>query len=161
MDYKEYLTKKIEKVLDDEMVSSLAYLKMAEDLQGMIVIEVQEVLKEHADEEFGHFKDIFNYAKIHGIDPIITVNTGKINSSPKDLKEVIIFTQALETEAINDYTEIVKVAQENEDLETVMFFKKILDNEKEHFDELAPLLGQKRPLGESSSFRDLLKKSNK
>lgn len=144
--YKEYLQQKINKVINDELTSSIIYLKMADSLSGINVSEVSEILKEHANEEFEHFARIQRFALSHGITPCIAINTEKINSAPKDLINVILTTQSLEQEAITDYTQMTKKAQEHGDVETMSFFKELMNTEIEHFDELAPFLGQTREL---------------
>lgn len=155
-EYKKFITDKINKALNDEMTSSISYLKMANELQGINMKAVSTILLEHADEEYSHYKEILEYAVNHNIKPIFDIDLIKINSTPTDLMKVISFTQTLEKEAIADYLEISKVALENSDIETQEFFEDILEDEHHHFDELAPFISQKRELGESSNFKKIL-----
>lgn len=157
-EYKKYIISKISKVLNDELTAAVLYFKMANELQGISSGTVSKILKEHGDEEFGHFKNILEFAINHNIVPILGVDTVAINKNPTDLIEVIMLTQNLEKTAMSDYKEIVTNAIAQGDVETQEFFEDILEDEIHHFDELAPLVSQKRELGESKSFRGLLLK---
>lgn len=144
--YKEFLVAKINKVVVDEITSSMAYTKMAEALEGVNIDAVVEILDEHADEEHDHFKSIVAYAYNHDIIPCLGVNADIVNNIPNTLEAAIMYTQNLEQIAIADYKEMTEVAEENGDIETMEFFKELMLTEMQHFDDLAAFVGQKREI---------------
>jgi ferritin len=144
--YKEFLIEKINKVVVDEITTSMAYTKMAEALEGININAVAEILHAHADEEHNHFKSIVAYAYNHGVIPILCVNADVVNGIPSTLEAVILYTQNLEQIAIADYKEMSVVAEENGDSETAEFFKALMLKEMEHFDDMAAFIGQKREI---------------
>lgn len=144
--YKDYIISMISKVIRDELTSSLVYIRMAESLEGMVVEDVAKILREHADEEYGHYKELVAFAYNHNITPIINIDYEKINTAPTNLEAVIMFTQSLETTAIEDYKSISLKAKDNNDVETMEFFKELIMKEMEHFDDLASFVGQKRDI---------------
>ena len=146
MDYKQEVTTKFNKFIHDELNASIVYFKMAEGLEGINQEEIAEQLREHGNDEFGHYQELIAYAYNHGFTPIIAVDTQLINTAPTELQAVIEFTQKLEEEAISDYTNMAAFAQEHGDIETHHFFKELMQEEIVHFDDLAPFIGQKREL---------------
>lgn len=133
--YKEQLIKALSKVLNDEISASIVYKAMAE---YSVLPQLEEQLLEHSKDEFEHFNEIFSFCVSHGISPEVKL-MDYVNNYPSNDTDILMFTQKLEKEAIEDYKSIVLLARENDDVETESFFTEIMNDEIEHFDDLAPL----------------------
>jgi ferritin len=153
--YKEQLEKMLAKVLNDEISTSIVYKAMSEYATNS---KIAEELIDHSKDEFEHFNEIISFCINHGLDPVIEL-TEYTNDYPDTDKEILDFTQNLEQTAINDYRSIVLLARSNDDVETEAFFTEIMNDEIEHFDDLAPLAKETRSIQDNSpkTFSDYVK----
>lgn len=148
--YKEKMKCFFNKVIKDEISASIFYAKAANELSGVGSAEISEELLEHSKEEFQHFNELVSFASKHGfLDEIqIELDDSVINFSPiSDAKVVMEKVQELETSAIRDYGWMAKCAMKHGDIETAKFMKEIMSDEIKHFDDLAYVNGDKRPVG--------------
>ena len=144
MEYTEYLVGKLNKVLSDELSSSILYKMMSEVITDKAIAD--EVLK-HSEEEFSHFNSIISFCYNHSLENDIKYSINQdILKFNNDDKSIIDIIQGLETIAIKDYREIALKARENQDIESEEFFIALLEEEQKHFDDLASYSGQKRKL---------------
>lgn len=148
-DYLEKLTRAFEKVIKDEVTASILYVKLAQ----MIPVKViQEQLVEHTFEEFKHYSMLVDYAYKHGFLKHIDINVDLelINSKnayeTDDYKELVKLIQDLEQKAINDYEVLIAYTSTYQDHDTYELIEEIIQDEREHFDDLSFVLDQKRKL---------------
>lgn len=145
--YIEKLVKAFEKVIKDEVTATLLYVKLA---QLIPVRVVQEQLVEHTFEEFKHYSMLVDYAYNHGFLKNIEINVDLelINSKniyeTDDYKNMVKLIQDLEQKAINDYEMIIGYTSAYEDHDTYELIESILEDERNHFDDLSFVLNQKR-----------------
>lgn len=144
--YTEAITEGITQALNDELTSAVLYQNMSEFLQGIQMEELRNEMLEHASEEFEHFKLLLKYANAHGIPTCIGLNPQIANETPMDFVSASSLVQELELKAISLYERLSKLAQEHEDIESMHFFKELMEKETEHFDDVAKLTGDIRPL---------------
>lgn len=144
--YEKEITKLIEKSMKDELSSAIAYHKMSEIIEGYgNESDLAAHLQAHADDEWGHFKELLTYAADHGvIDKIKIEIDSKIIESPTDTKKVIAKVQELETTAFETYKEMATLAVKNEDIETYEFMQGLMNNEMGHFDDFNTYTGEVR-----------------
>lgn len=163
--YQEIITEGVNQALNDELTSATLYYNISEYLVGVHFEEVRNEMGIHGDEEMEHFKSLLTYAHSHGITPKICLDEEIANKQPEDFFEVTGLIQSLETKAIELYERLSACAQEHGDIESHHFFKGLMEKEMEHFDDLAKLTGEKRPLSKfdgiksysAMSFSDFLK----
>lgn len=154
-DYREKMIAFLNKVLKDELSASIFYMKASNELVGSEVDGVSKELAVHSAEEMAHFNSLLAYATNHGlIDDInIELDQSVIMFSPlNDAEKVMRKVQELEKIAIGDYNKSAMCAMKNSDLESHGFFKKLMDDEIGHFDDLAYVNGDVRPLSGLSSL---------
>lgn len=138
-------TKKFYKFLRDEISASIAYIRLSNITEKY---HVANELKEHADKEYEHFTQLMKFAYAHGFgdDLIVVLDEPVVNFIPADLNDLLKFVQHLEQTAIDDYKEMIKISKEAGSIEGCDFFRELLHDEMEHFDDLAIYLKQTRNL---------------
>jgi len=144
--YKEKLIGFIEKVLMDELSASIYYAKASNELTGLGSQEVAEELKSHSEEEYEHFNQIMEFASNHGLLTSVNihldmsvVNYPELSNANAVMRKV----QELEKSAIRDYKCMSMRAMLHKDIETAMFFREIMKDEIEHFNDLSFVNGDK------------------
>lgn len=145
--YEKQMTDLISKNIKDELTAVLIYVKMANSFAGTNAqSDVSGHLLEHADDEYGHFKSLVEYAYNHSVgdDVVIDIDLEAVKSAPTDMAGAIAKAQELETGAIASYKAMAKLAFENEDYETHEFAVDIMNDEMGHFDDFALYDGNTR-----------------
>lgn len=150
--YEQTIISLFNKLVTDEISAAIAYQRMANTSSSP---KISEEIAKHADEEFGHFKKLIDYAYAHGFGSEITIATTPdvTENIPSDPSEILRIVQELETIAIEDYRQGALQAREAGDIETEEFLSDIMEDEQSHFDDLAKLYGGSRPL----NFTDYVK----
>jgi len=162
----QYIIERFNKFIFDELSSAIGYFKIAEQLTGFGAAKVIEELKEHGKEEFGHYTELLHYAYLHGFGDKLNIqclDENVINYIPKDLNSCVAFIQSLEIHARDDYRDMIKFARDHQDIEMEEFFRELMADEQEHYDDLAYILDNKIKLGESKGetmglFKEILEK---
>jgi bacterioferritin len=90
-----------------------------------------------AKESFGHAKQVGN--KIVALGGVPTATRNEVKQS-RDLQEVLTFSLAFESKAVEMYTAAIKLAEEAGDRALVIFLEDILKDEQEGVDEYTKLL---------------------
>jgi len=138
-----------QKSITDELTAALVYIKMAESLNGFDGSKVAEHLKEHADQEYDHYKMLISGASKHGIlknFDISKVDQEVFDKAPLgDIMRIIMYTQNLESGAIMQYSALADFADEYDAKDTKDMFNTLRKAEEEHFDDFAEWTGQTRP----------------
>jgi bacterioferritin (cytochrome b1) len=129
----------------DEISAATFYVEAANMINDL---EVIEEIREHAKDEFKHFTWLMDYAKSHDLPVKYDFDRKVIKNVNQKNEKIIKYIQSLEKKAISDYRDMMIYAQTNQDIESAELFKKIMLEEMEHFDDIAPKLGQKRVIGE-------------
>ena len=144
--YNEKVLAILTKALKDEYTSSLIYTKMGNAVRGLNSTELASELLKHADEEFGHAKEIVDYLAKHGMDGDIVydVDLDRINEDLDTIEIIVRVTQDLEKDAIETYHTLLQLAKEKGDVETCKFAKHLMIAEMGHFDDLARFTQQTR-----------------
>jgi len=137
--YEDRLIEMFSKAINDEYTSVIIYTKMASFLRGVDAMPIAKELLEHADEEHIHAKKIVDYVSKHGLESELEycVDFEEINNCPQDLQGVVEKTQDLEQEAIEHYRKMAECAKGQNDIETYHFVKGLMEDEIEHFDDIA------------------------
>lgn len=158
MEYKDQVQEFLKKRMIDEISAATFYLDAAELIQDL---ELSEEIKDHAQEEFEHFKELVSYARNHGLKVVYDFDRSVIKNVPPKEKALINIIQTLERRAISNYRDMMKIARENDDFELEDLCKRLMLKEMEHFDDVALKTGDKRKIGESfkkfKKFRDKFK----
>ncbi len=151
MTYAECVKQVLNKSIRDEISSAIFYVRAAKELYGTESQEVAEELEDHAMEEFEHFVRLLHFANMYGLEKDIefTLDERVVNLPIKNVNQVIDEVQKLEVIAIEDYKKIVNRAKEVGDVPVEEFFNKLVQEEVEHFDDLAFVNNDKRSLEES------------
>jgi len=145
------LSKVFNKFIRDELSAASVYIKLSE---LVTTPKLAEELKEHAKEEFEHFQELMHFASAHGFIHTLNISLDSEAVCPfpgddiRDISDlsVIRFVQDLETTAINDYKRMATLAMDHRCIEVYEFFSELMKDEMEHFDDLAALIGQTRPV---------------
>jgi len=145
MDYKDIINEKISKLMTDEISAATMYTEAAEYITDL---ELAQEIKEHATNEFEHFKELMDYAIKHNLKTNYDFDRSVIKNVPTNNKKLIQIIQALEKKAIANYREIAILSRDNNDLESEEFFISLMKREMEHFDDVAQVTGETRKLGE-------------
>lgn len=135
------------KVINDEITATVLYLRLANELDGAGNDYFRDQMEEHAEDEYGHFKDLLEIAANRGIS--FSVNFTPDANKPIDItnsKELIDLTQELETIAIEDYRKLATICGELKEYDLQRTFKEILSDEAEHFDDVSVITGETRPI---------------
>lgn len=90
-----------------------------------------------AKESFGHAKLVGN--KIVSLGGVPTATRNEVKQS-RDLQEVLTFSLAFESKAVEMYTAAIKLAEEAGDRPLVIFLEDILKEEQEGVEEYTKLL---------------------
>jgi bacterioferritin (cytochrome b1) len=146
-----FIIERFNKFIFDELSAAVGYNFIAERLSGKDANKVIEELKEHGKEEFEHFTELLHYAYLHGFGNKLNIkelDQKVIDFIPSNVTNCVKFIQELELEARNDYRDMVKFAKENNDIEMEEFFKELMQDEQEHYDDLAYILNNTISLGE-------------
>ena len=141
MEYRALIKNKIQKVIRDEITASIAYRLMANRTTNP---NFQKEMEEHGDDEYRHFKQLVDFCMNHSCDVKIQLDNDVIDRIPDDNEGMFRLHQELEQKAMEDYFQIVLIAKNNNDFETEEFFKTLLQEEMEHFDDVAVLTGVPR-----------------
>jgi len=156
--YKDELQELVKKRMIDEISAATFYLDAASLIRDL---ELAEEIQKHALEEFDHFSRLITFARAHGLEVKYDFDRSVIKNVPPREKALISIIQNLERKAITDYREMVLLCRNNEDIEGEKFFKEIMLEEIEHFDDVAQKTGETRKLGESfkkfKKFKDRFK----
>lgn len=136
-----------QKVLNDEISAVILYQRLANEMIGQEFDYFRDQMSEHAKDELEHFNDLLEIAANRGIS--YTVNLTEDANLPitSETAELLVLrTQELETNAISDYKTLIKMCKELQEFELGKKFKEILEDEGEHFDDVAMVTGQVRPI---------------
>lgn len=138
----------LNKTLRDEISASIFYKKAALEIIGKSSKGVAEELATHGDEEYGHFKLLLEYASKFEIfnELQVTLDMEVINFPITTTEDVIAKIQSLEVQAISDYKELYALSKQFGDFTGMELFSDLVEDEEEHFDDLAFVLNQKRQL---------------
>jgi len=143
--YQLKLNEMLGKLLTNEISASSMYVEAS----GYITdITLSKEILTHAEEEFGHFQKLMKFCINHGLKTNYDFDRTVIKKVPKNKKQIIKLIQNLEQQAIQDYKEATIFARQNNDIEAEALFTEIMNDEIEHFDDLAQETGQTRRLGE-------------
>lgn len=158
MSYKNELQELIKRRMIDEISAATFYLDAATLIRDM---ELAEEIRDHAKDEFDHFSRLVKFARGHGLEVRYDFDRSVIKNVPAKTKALTSIIQGLERKAISDYREMAILCKDNMDLEGEKFFKTIMLEEMEHFDNVAQKTGETRKLGESfkkfKKFKDKFK----
>jgi len=146
MNYKDEIQNLLKRRMIDEISAASFYLEAATLIRDL---ELAEEIKKHASEEFNHFSRLIEFARNHGLEVRYDFDRNVIKNVPANTKALISIIQGLERKAISDYREMSIICKNNEDIEGEKFFKEIMLEEMNHFDDVAQKTGQSRKLGES------------
>jgi len=159
MSYIDEVQELIKRRMIDEISAATFYLEAATIIRDL---ELSEEIKKHASEEFDHFSRLISFARNHKLDIKYDFDRSVIKNVPAKDKALISIIQGLERKAISDYRELSILCRDNNDLEGEKFFKEIMLEEMQHFDDVAQKTGESRKLGESfkkfKKFKDKFKK---
>jgi len=135
-----------------EWSAMIQYTQHASVIVGKDWPIIEELLK-HADEEFGHAKDLSDRIDYLGGVPTIDVGERKISTEPLQMIQ-----QDLEGErtAIRRYSERIKQAVDIGDEGTAEILRGILTDEQEHENDLMTAIGN----SEKSVTEDLVKEAS-
>lgn len=150
--YEELLVERINKFLRDEISAATGYALIASKLKGLASEEIIEELQEHGKEEYEHYTELVEFAGRYGLEvklSLIDLDQRVLQYQPTDLKTTVEFINSLEKEARSDYLEMTKIAEEQEDIQTMEFFKELANDETKHFLDLQYVNGDTLKLGES------------
>lgn len=150
--------KMLDQALATEWLCVMRYTQNAQSVQGIYGKTVADEFCEHANEEQQHAKWLAERIKQLG---------GKINLNPEtfasrsqteytegeNLSEMIKENLIAERIAIEIYGQMIR-AIGNDDPTTRRLFEKILEQEEEHADDLADLMGSFDPRDQSTSISD-------
>lgn len=152
--YKEKLTEIVNQLMTDEISAATMYLEAAGYLDEITLVNE---ITQHADEEYGHFKKLMDFATNHGLKISYDFSRPVIKKVPKSTPQLLRIIQDLEKKAIADYKGAALLARENQDIEAEELFSDIMKDEISHFDDIAIQTKEVRALGESSSFKMFMK----
>jgi ferritin len=136
-----------QKVLNDEISAAVLYQRLANEVIGYQYTEFREQMLEHAADEYRHFNDLLLIASNRGIEYTVALTPDATVPIEGVLTEKLIaLTQTLETNAIEDYRMLAETTFGMKEYELHKKFKELLTEETEHFDDVAVLTGEIRPL---------------
>lgn len=155
---KQAVLKMLDQALATEWLCVLRYVQNAQSVQGIYSKTVADEFWEHAKEEQEHARWIGERIKQLG---------GKINLNPESfvgrsstqylegatLAEMIKENLVAERIAIEIYTLMIRAIGDG-DPTTRRLFEKILEQEEEHADDLADLMGSFDPKDQSTGQKD-------
>lgn len=144
----EQFLKLLNKTINDEVSAAIFYKRAAQELTGPEIKPIADELTTHADEEMGHFDMLIGYASNYDLlsKMNIMLDASVANFQITTVEAVIAKVQELEAIAIDDYEQLFSIAHQMKDFSGIELFRKILEDEIEHYDDLAYVLGQKRDL---------------
>lgn len=160
-DYFDLIKEGVKDNINDELTAMALYYILAEKLTGFGVEEAREEIREHAKQEgTEHYVELVEFAANHNfINEIKPQLTKDIECVAKNNNaDIIKCIQDLETTARQKYKALARLAEENKDDETKSFFLEIAEDEAEHFDDLAYINGDTRPLKEGKVLESILKR---
>lgn len=132
-----------QKAINDELSATVLYLRASNELDGAEHDYFRQQMAEHANDEFGHFKDLLDIAANRDIKYTVKLTPDAL----KPINEKVIeFTQTLETNAIEDYKNLVEMTQEMKEFDLNEKFREILADETEHFDDIGLINGDVRKI---------------
>ncbi len=120
-----------------EIQVSIQYMWQHIQTTGPLHHLLADDLKKIAIEEMKHAEEIAERLWYLGGTPTTTPNPIFVG---KNLKEMMEQDVKDEVKAIELYKEIIKVAQEEDDITTARIFRKILEDEEEHHDFFTTVL---------------------
>lgn len=144
-----------QKVMNDEISAVILYQRLANEMIGQEFDYFRDQMAEHAKDELEHFNDLLEIAANRGINYMVSLTPDAnlcINSETAEL--LVLRTQELETIAISDYKALIKMCKDLQEFELGKKFKEILEDEGEHFDDVAMITGQSRPINGVSDITD-------
>ena len=154
---KEQFLALLNKVINDELSAVTFYQRAGAELVGPNVKQVADELQVHANEEYGHFLELINYASNYDllIHMNIALDNEVANYPIQSLENVMMKVQELESIAVTDYESLLMMSREMRDFTGVELFKDILEDEIGHYDDLAYVLGQTRVLFPEDGNNDM------
>ena len=136
-----------QKAINDEISATILYLRLANEVVGHQYTEFRQQMKEHAEEEYRHFKDLLSIAANRVLPYTVQLTTdATLPITQEDIESLIRHTQILETQAIQDYKQLIQFSKDFKEYDLVETFRRLLSDETEHFDDVATLTGESRPL---------------
>lgn len=127
----------LNEILKHEWTGVAQYSQASFTIQGVWREVYAEKFAEDAEESFGHAKLVGD--KIVALGGVPTVVRNDVQQS-QDLEEVLKFSLAFESKAVDMYSQAIDLAGEDKAL--VVFLEDILKEEQEGVDEYVKLLGQ-------------------
>ena len=122
-------------ILKHEWTGVAQYSQASFIVEGIWREVYAETFAENAEESFGHAKLVGDKIVALGGVPAVTRNEVK---QSRDLKEILEFSLAFESKAVDMYSEAIDLAGEDKAL--VVFLEDILKEEQEGVDEFTKLL---------------------
>lgn len=136
-----------QKVINDEISAVILYQRLANELIGQEFDYFRDQMAEHAKDELDHFNDLIEIAANRGIAYQVSLTPdANLPININVAEQLVIRTQELETIAISDYKSLIGMCKELQEFELGKKFKEILEDEGEHFDDVAMVTGQVRPI---------------
>jgi len=150
MNETEYVTylQLIQTSINDELSAVVLYKRIAESLTGPGAPVIAKELREHADDEYRHFKLLLEFCSHYGILQEMSVELeSEANLDVSSSTETLIAkVQSLELEAISTYKKLLNMSKQYSVVEGCKLFLQILTEEQEHYDDLAFFDGKTRSL---------------
>jgi len=115
--------------------------------------DVADHLAEHAESEEGHYKRLYDHLRRNGVEP--KFGNDELIHHGDGANDVVKAHQEAERGAIDAYTELVKLTDENGDIETNQLVQDLLNDEIEHlndFTRYSDLEVLKRDQGERTAM---------
>ncbi|MEM7475983.1 MAG: ferritin-like domain-containing protein [Planctomycetota bacterium] len=125
----------LNEILRHEWTGVAQYSQASFIIEGVLREVYSEKFEEDAKESFGHAKLVGD--KIAALGGVPIAQRNEIKQS-RDLKEVLEFSLAFESKAVDMYTKALELAEGNRPLE--IFLEEILLEEQEGVDEYTKLL---------------------
>ena len=122
-----------------ELQVSIQYMWQHVLVTGINGMVAEDVFKDIAITEMKHAEEIAE--RLAFLDGVPTVKPGNIVVG-NDLQEMLKLDEGAEEEAIALYKQIIKVANDEDDITTRRLFEKILAEEEEHIDTFGKLLAK-------------------
>jgi len=151
----------IQKSIVDELSAAAMYIKASNLITGLGSKEVSEELIEHAKEEFEHYMELMKFASARGFasDLKICLDDEVVDYFISyDTKTVVSKIQKMELDAAREYKMMVKCSMRHGDIEAARFFKELMSDELEHFDDLSYVNGDSRPELDNFGPADIIEK---
>ncbi len=127
----------LNEILKHEWTGVAQYSQASFIVEGIWREVYADKFEDDAKESFGHAKLVGN--KIVALGGVPSVTRNEVKQS-RDLHEVLQFSLAFESKAVEMYTEAIRIAEEMGQRSLIIFLEDILKEEQEGVDEYTKLL---------------------